>query len=76
MEITELKFEEHCPVEVSVTMSVKHAAHLAIILGKLSFNDVGADNWLSLHEFYDLMTGELFNRYWDDGINDYFKESK
>ncbi len=73
MQIDNIKFEDGKPVEVSLTMSVENAAQLAKSLGKISFNDATADYWNGVSDTYLLLTGDLFNRFWDDGINDYFR---
>jgi hypothetical protein len=75
MEIINLTFEDHKPVKATFSMTVDEVAHLAKLLGSMSYNDVDDPNrWEALSDFYDMVTDDIFNRYWDDGIRDYLKE--
>ena len=50
------------PETVTVTMSIKEAIWIAKLAGK----QVGGDGTSS--SIYSCLTGEVFNRWWDDGV--------
>jgi hypothetical protein len=75
MEVNNLRFEDHKPKYVTLTMSVENLAQLTKLLGAMSYDEVSNhDRWKALHAFYEMSVDSVFNRFWDDGINDYFRE--
>lgn len=61
--------EPALPHNITVSMTVTEAAAIARVFGAL--NDYGLRR-LGLDDsgIYDCLTGDVFNRYWDDGVND------
>ena len=68
MELKEITFSpdldgEAVPETVTVKMTVKEALWLAIVAGE--------QRGVSPHSgIYNCLTGDVFNRYWDDGVDD------
>lgn len=71
------------PSEVDVTLSISEAAAITFLLGKLNHfgatrigaTRIGSDNdddWSP----YEVFTGNLFNRFWEDGLKDYFRSKR
>lgn len=68
MKITQVELEDGDPARVTVEMTIEEAADLAKIMGGMA-PDTGATRATS--EVYNCLVGELFNRYWDDGLSEY-----
>lgn len=65
MRITRIDLENGRPVRVAAELSADEAAHLTRLTGKQS-DDLSAD-------VYDCLTGELFNRFYGDGVDGYLR---
>lgn len=60
------------PDEVTVTLTIREAAFLTRLTGRL--NDLEANEVLpggdeELRSIYETLTGSVFNPYWDDGVD-------
>jgi hypothetical protein len=55
------------PSEVTLTMSITEAAQIACIFGELSDKSLADRSWPITHIYTDL-TSNVFNRYWEDGL--------
>lgn len=67
------------PKKVTVEMTVDEAGIVAVMLGKLSWqqvHDVAPGRESDSSEVYDCLTGEFFNKYWDDGVNGWLRGVK
>jgi hypothetical protein len=56
------------PDTVTVTMTIFEAAVIASLFGKL--NSYANDKIALDYDIYGCLVGDVFNRYWDDGLND------
>lgn len=71
MRIRQINLDDHgLPDRVTAELTRDEALYIATILGKQ--NDLQANEIMSGGaevgtEIYDSLTGELFNRYWEDG---------
>jgi len=65
MMITNIALTDGEPTEVNVTMSTAEAAAIAEWAGKLR------PPTHITNQIWDCLTGQLFNRFYDDGLNDY-----
>lgn len=61
------------PSEVTLTMSIMEAAQIACIFGEMADSSFTKRGWPITHIYADL-TGDLFNRYWDDGVAGAFRQ--
>jgi hypothetical protein len=76
MQLNEITFkpgdEGAIPDRVTVTLTIREAAYITTIVGKQdgptaeAFMRGGAEENYSL---YDGFTSDVFNRYWDDGLD-------
>lgn len=64
------------PDRITVEMTIAQAAAIATFFGNL--NDYGLRRvyqtgveWEEMHGPYNCLIGSVFNRYWEDGINEY-----
>ncbi len=56
------------PSEITVTMTLEEAASIAKVFG--SFNDKAyRDRGLPRTDIYNDLCGDVFNRYWEDGLD-------
>ena len=57
------------PDTVTVTMGIGEAAAIARVFGMLNGR---ATSRLGVHDssVYDTLVGDVFNRFWEDGLND------
>lgn len=65
------------PCKVTIELTIHEAAYLAKLVGCLptdKLEGVVAGCEEISHEIYQCLTGDLFNRYWDEGINGAIKE--
>lgn len=66
--------EESTPTVLQVQMSVDEAIYLATFTGKqtgTAANEIWPGRGADLNsEIYFCLTGEFFNRFWDDGVAD------
>lgn len=74
MQIKTIEFDDaEVPQTITVTMSLGEAAFLARFAGDISPIDeakqFGTDGYVHA-SIYDALVGGLFNRFWDDGVND------
>ncbi len=72
MRLENIKFgqgeEGAVPAEITVTMSLEEAATIAKVFGK--FNDKELrERGLPYNTIYGDLTADVFNRYWEDGID-------
>lgn len=72
MKVRSIEFEEGdegaIPSEITVTMSRIEAAAIARVFGK--FSDVELEKrGLPQTEIYNVLVGDVFNRYWEDGLD-------
>ena len=58
--------------DVTLTFPIETLAHLAQILGRRSGSEGSREEAIATSSFYNAVTGEVFNRYWDDGVDGYF----
>lgn len=74
MRVESLKFEQReegaFPSEVTVTMSITEAAQIACIFGEMSHKAMTDRGW-PITDIYNDLTGNVFNRYWEDGLEGY-----
>jgi len=63
MELKNITLAEGMPKSITVEMSIEEAVWIAIIAGKQRGESPHS-------EIYGCLTGELFNRFWDDGVDD------
>jgi hypothetical protein len=72
MKIRSIDFEEGeegaIPSEITATMTLAEAVAITHIFGKFSDGD-WAERGLPRTEVYNVLTGDVFNRYWDDGVD-------
>lgn len=72
MQLKEIKFSPNeegdvMPSTINVTMTIEEALWIAKVAGQ--------QRGESPHSgIYDCLTGDVFNRYWDDGLDDASKE--
>lgn len=77
MRIDNIKMGGGLPSEVTVTMSIQQAAAIATVFGKMNgfaHRRLGLANEDEDFSIYDVLTGDLFNRFWDDGVNEYNRD--
>lgn len=72
MRLENIKFEESeegaLPSEITVTMSLEEAATIAKVFG--GFNDKALrDKGLPRTNIYNDLCDNVFNRYWEDGLD-------
>ena len=63
---------EEMPERVLVELSHDEATYLALLLGKQNANDMNGvmpDGSLQGGAIYDGLTGSLFNRFYEDGVD-------
>ena len=58
--------DEQYPARISVEMTIEEATWIAAIAGKCSGDSPH-------HGIYDCLVGDVFNRYWDDGVDEAMK---
>lgn len=64
--------DEGAPETVTIKLTVQQLAEVAKVLGKMS-PATGSTEGTSA--FYDCAVSELFNYYWEDGLNSYMREN-
>ena len=72
MRLNAIEFEEGeegaVPAEITVTMTLEEAASIAKVFGE--FNDAQLKKFVIPHtEIYNVLTSDVFNRYWEDGLD-------
>lgn len=77
MDAKNLALENGKPVMVTVEMTIGEAAAIAKIFGGLSHNTftekVPALTSGEHDEVYSCLVGEVFNRFWDDGVDGFLR---
>lgn len=72
MEINAIQFEQGeegaIPAEITVTMTLEEAVAIAHVFGDFTDKDL-EDKGLPQTDIYSALTGDVFNRYWDDGLD-------
>lgn len=72
MKIDAIQFEQGeegaIPSEITVTMTRDEAAAIARVFGGFTDNDLFVRG-LPKTEIYDALTGDVFNRYWEAGLD-------
>lgn len=58
------------PSSITVTMSLKEAIWIAKVAGEQTDEPEAQEG----REIYDCLIDNVFNRYWEDGIKDAFRE--
>lgn len=76
MELKAMTFDDGNLDTVTVTMTAEEAAFIAKVVGKM--NDPMAQAAFGLptqahSEVYDLLAGEVFNRLYDDGVDEWIR---
>jgi hypothetical protein len=64
------------PSLITVEMTATEAAYLAVVVGKsthLDREEVMPGGGDAGSEVFDCLTGDVFNRYYDDGVQDYLR---
>ena len=60
--------DDQCPSTVTVEMDIREAALMAKLFGQMRPTESqGATA-------YDCLVGDVFNRYWDDGVDEALRE--
>ncbi len=72
MKLKAIEFREgedgSIPAEITVTMTLAEAYAIARVFG--GFNQLEYDKReLPVTDIYGPLTGDVFNRYWDDGVD-------
>lgn len=65
------------PSRITVEMSQDEALLIATMIGKTNHtqrNEMMAGAGVIGSDVYDCLTGNVFNRYWDDGVTDAMRE--
>lgn len=76
MEIRTIELEDGLPVRVTAEMSADEAALMAQLTGRnssVTANEIMRSGGDANGEIYGCLTGELFNRFWDDGVGGYLR---
>lgn len=68
MKINNIELEDGKPVRIHAGLSIEEAAQIARWTGRLTTEQTS-----QTREIYDSLAGELFNRYWDDGVDGYLR---
>lgn len=76
MKIRKIELNDGQPTKVTAELTVVEAAYLARITGKQ--NGITAAEFMAggsdaNTEIYSCLTGELFNRFYDDGVDGYLR---
>lgn len=74
--LKKLAFKNGNPSVVTVEMTIKEAAFLAKTLGKqngLMKQEIYPGYEDEEHTAYDCLVGDVFNRYWDSGVDGYVR---
>jgi hypothetical protein len=70
VKIKSIELENSLPVRIVVELTVEEAAQIAKWTGSLS-PVTGMTGETS--ELYGALTGSVFNRFWDDGVDGYLR---
>jgi hypothetical protein len=70
VKITRIDLEDGRPVRITAELTVEEAAQIAKWTGSLS-PVTGMTGETS--ELYGALTGSVFNRFWDDGVDGYLR---
>ena len=65
--------DDGLPEQVTAELTRDEALYIATLLGKqngITANEVMGGGDAINHEVYDALAGDLFNRYWEDGVAD------
>lgn len=77
MQVNQINLEEGDPSNVVVSMTTREAALITKVLGRLSMTtakEMGLGDYSSEHsETYACLTGDFFNRFWDDGVDGFIR---
>lgn len=72
MKITKIALDDGRPDEVTAVLTLDELIYIGLTIGKHAPTDANArmpEGNRVVTEIWNCLTGELFNRYWDDGIN-------
>ena len=59
------------PSQVTLTFSIESLARITKMLGNISpANTNPPESYPAASEFYNVATGDVFNPYWDAGVDD------
>lgn len=65
--------EDEMPTAIEVVMSTREAAFIARVLGAMTGtaqSEVQSDGSTVGSDIYDALVGGVFNRFWEDGVNE------
>jgi hypothetical protein len=68
MRVKTIKFSDAGPASITLELSIEEAAALTKVFGKMADKETPP----ALRELYSKMTGVVFNRHWDNGVDGYF----
>lgn len=79
MRVRSIDLDDHGdPERVTVTMTTSEAAYLATLTGKQSpksANDVVPGSGTANSDVYDCLTGDLFNRFYEGGVDEFYRRA-
>lgn len=77
MKLHKIEFDNYPnPETIEVSMSIREAAFITEVIGKLNdpqANEIMSDGADLMFKIYYCLTGNVFNRYWEEGIDGYLK---
>jgi hypothetical protein len=76
MEVLNVSLSKGLPTEVTVKLTIEELAVIGRMTGRLSpitAEEVFPKAYEATSEMYDASVGEVFNRWWDGGIDDYLR---
>lgn len=80
MKLISMDFNEaELPETITVTLTIQEAAFLAKFVGGarvIDMNKVFDGGDKPGVEVYECLVGAVFNRYWDDGVDDYIEDRR
>lgn len=68
MIIKTIDLDDGRPVKITAELSVEEAAQIAQWTGRLT-----TDQTSQTSEIYNALVGDVFNRYWDAGVDGYLR---
>lgn len=70
MKIREIRLDDDgIPSEVTVTMTILEAWNIAHLFGSMNDQQFAEKGILHDSSIYDGLTGGLFNKFWDEGVD-------
>lgn len=68
VKINNIELEDGKPVRITAELSIEEAAQIARWTGRLTTEQTS-----QTREIYDSLVGDVFNRYWSDGVDGYMR---